>query len=324
MAHEIASTDCFYELNKDEKAWHGLGVRKDAITPEFLRSNEAGFVFDVAQESAQLADGTILDSVRVNRRVDNGQILAVVGPNTHAPSKGYTHLVDIAQPLVEAGAVEISTAGTLRDGKRGYVSMRFLLESFEADVKPGDSIVSFLMLKDVLDGSGSASGNLCNTRVVCANTLAVAEKEAEKFGKMRFNHTSTYVQTMADFMANVNVAKRQFELTVAQYRALAQKDINKADLAKYVTLCLDLPETTLPSESKALAKIIENFERPEVASTDGTWFKAYNAAQSFLQWQIGSKNTKQSTRTDSMLFGPSNGQNRAWLSNALQLSGVSA
>ncbi len=323
MASEIEATDCFYELKKDDQAWHGKGVRLDCITPGFLRTPESKFCFGVWQEKAFLADGRELSEVRVNMR-DNGQVLAVVGRDTHAPANGHEHLVDIATPLVESGACEIATAGTLRNGKRGYISLRFLSENFEADIAPGDTVVSFLMLKEMLDGMGAASANLCNTRVVCANTLAVAEREAEQFGRMRFNHTSTYVQTMADFASNLNVAKRRFELTIEQYRALAKRDINAADLKKYVAICLDIPETTLGSENKALCKILENFEKKEVSSTEGTWFKAYNSAQSFLQWQQGSKNTPQSRRTDNMLFGQSAGQNRAWLTNALAMSGVSA
>lgn len=324
MAHEIASNDCFYELLKDAKAWHGLGLRREDITPEFLASRESGFARDIVQEQAFLKDGTVIGDIRVNRFVDTGEIVATVGADTHAPAQGFMHLVDIAKPLVEAGACEIATAGTLRGGRRGYISLRFLTETFEADIAQGDSVVSFLMLKEMLDGKGAASLNLCNTRVVCANTLAVAEREAEQFGKMRFNHTATYVQTMADFASNVNVAKRRFELTVSQYRALAAKDVNASDLKRYVSICLDIPETTLASENKALCKILENFEKKEVSATDGTWFKAYNAAQEYLQWQQGSKNTPQARRTDNMLFGPSAAQNRQWLTNALTMSGVSA
>lgn len=324
MAHEIASTDVFYELTKDSKAWHGLGQRRDVITPEFLASKESGFARQVVQEQAFLKDGTPVGDIRINRFVDTGEIIASVGADTHAPADGFMHLVNIARPLVDSKACEVATAGTLRGGRRGYVSLRFLTENFEADIAPGDSVVSFLMLKEMLDGKGAASLNLCNTRVVCANTLAVAEREAEQFGRMRFNHTPDYVATMADFAANVNVAKRRFELTVSQYRALANSCINQNDLKRYVTVCLDLPETTLASENKALCKILENFEKKEINSTDGTWFKAYNAAQEYLQWQAGSKNTPQARRTDNMLFGPSATMNRQWLTNALQMSGVSA
>ncbi len=322
MAHEIASNDVFFELNKDDKAWHGLGTRLDTILPEFLRAS--GFVFPVKQEPLFLADGTEVSEAKVNRRTDTGEILAVVGNNTHAPENGYTHLIDWASPLVESGAVEIATAGTLRGGKRAYISMRFLTDTLEADVAPGDAITSFLMAKDMLDGSGSALIGLCNTRTVCANTLAIAEKEMEKFGKVRFSHTKTYTVTMESFRDAVNVAKRNFEMSVEQYRALAQKSVNQHDLHKYVALCLDIPETTLVGENKALAKIMENFEKPEVASTDGTWFKAYNSAQAYLQWQQGTKNTAQVTRTNNMLFGPGAGQNRQWLALALQSSGVTA
>ena len=323
MAHEIASnSDVFFELNKDQKAWHGLGTRLNLISPEFLRSS--GFVFPVKQETLFLADGTEVQEAKVNRRVDTGEILAVVGSNTHAPDNGYTHLIDWATPLVEVGAVEIATAGTLRGGRRAYISMRFLTDTLEADVAPGDAIASFLMAKDVLDGSGSALVGLCNTRTVCANTLASAEKDMERFGKVRFSHTKTYTATMESFRDAVNVAKRNFEMSVEQYRALANRDINQNDLHKYVALCLDIPETTLVSENKTFAKIMENFERPEVASTDGTWFKAYNSAQAYLQWQQGTKNTAQMTRTNNMLFGPGAGQNRQWLALALQSSGVTA
>lgn len=321
MAHEIANNDVFFELNKDEKAWHGLGTRIDSISPDFLRAS--GFVFPVVQEPLFLADGTEVSEAKVNRRTDTGAILAVIGKETHAPDNGYTHLIDWASPLVDSGAVEIATAGTLRGGKRAYISMRFLTDTLQADVAPGDVITSFLMAKDVLDGSGSALVGLCNTRTVCANTLAIAEKEMEKFGRVRFSHTKTYTSTMESFRDSVNVAKRNFEMSMDQYRALACRDINQADLHKYVALCLDVPETTLPKENKALAKILENFNRAEVASTDGTWFKAYNSAQAYLQWQQGTKNTAQVARTNNMLFGPGAGQNRQFLTLALQQSGVS-
>ena len=68
-------------------------------------------------------------------------------------------------------------------------------------------------------------------RVVCANTEAMARgSKASKL--IRVRHSRMVEQNVERLRDIMNVANQEFEATCDQYRFLASRDINKADLEK--------------------------------------------------------------------------------------------
>ena len=75
--------------------------------------------------------------------------------------------------------------------------------------------------------------------MVCANTLALSiRSDASKL--IRVKHTRDVHENLENIRETMNVINAEFEATAEQYKLLARKTINRADLEKYVRLVFDV------------------------------------------------------------------------------------
>ena len=78
-------------------------------------------------------------------------------------------------------------------------------------------------------------------RVVCQNTLSMAHgSDASKL--IRVKHTKDVLENLANIREVMDLANAEFEATAEQYRLLARKSINQADLRKYVKRVLKVED----------------------------------------------------------------------------------
>ena len=108
-------------------------------------------------------------------------------------------------------------------------------------------------------------------------------------------------QTLANIREVMNLANQEFEATAEQYRLLARKSINQADLRKYVKLVLKVEDrqVTATDERRSLAGTLEGTEvrgtwRQEDGGGDvvlsfspdfGTFKARYNHAKAPGEWK---------------------------------------
>ena len=100
----------------------------------------------------------------------------------------------------------------------------------------------FILLSNSHDGTTAIRVGYTPIRVVCVNTLAFAHSHKES-NLLRIRHTKsaqTNLDNVRDIMDNINA---QFEATAEQFRFLASRDFNQADVRKYVKVLLNVDKT---------------------------------------------------------------------------------
>ena len=115
----------------------------------------------------------------------------------------------------------------------------------------------------------------------------------------------------------------QFQATAEQYRLLAHKSVNQADLQRYVKKVLKVKEdgkdagTRMNNIIEEIVGLAEAGRGNDLPSIRGTYWAAYNGVTEWLAYGRGSK---PQTRLDSLWFGDSAAMNRQALATALEMA----
>jgi phage/plasmid-like protein (TIGR03299 family) len=188
-------------------------------------------------------------------------------------------------------------------------------------IAQGDEIEKFILLSHGHDGSLAVRCGFTPIRVVCQNTLSMAHgSTASKL--IRVKHTKDIHQNLANIREVMNLANAEFEATAEQYRLLARKSINQADLTKYVKRVLKVEDEKEPSTrtKNTIAEIIglcESGRGNNLPSVSGTYWTAFNGVSEWLSYNRG---RNQDSRLNSLWFGDSANMNRHALETALQMA----
>lgn len=240
MSHEVETMMFVGQL-----PWHRLGTKLDnpPTTQEALI--QAGLDWEVALKDLVTIDGESV-SHKAAYRMSDGQILGVVGPGSHP----YQNRKAFAwfDPFVQGGQATLETAGSLRTGKRVWILAK--LNRDPSVIARGDEVNKYILLAHAHDGSLSIRVGFTPVRVVCANTLAMAQ-ECDASKLLRIRHTKHADKVMEEVRDIMNLADASFEATAEQYRGLARKHVHAGDLDKYVKLVLKRPTTAREAAAEA-------------------------------------------------------------------------
>jgi phage/plasmid-like protein (TIGR03299 family) len=299
--------------------WHGLGTPlTDNDLYDWHRTcRKAGLDWDVDLVTIQTADTHADVAHRAVRRASDGRILGVVGPR-------YTVLQNRDafawfQPFLDAGEAALHTAGSLRQGSRVWVLAK--LNRDPLVIAGGDEVEKYLLLSHSHDGSLAVRLGFTPVRVVCANTLAMAHgSDASKL--IRVKHTKELLLNLANIREVMDLANQEFEATAEQYKLLARKSINQADLRQYVKTVLGVKDDQEPGTrlSNTIAEIIalaEAGKGNDLPSVRGTWWAAYNGT---AEWLSYSRGRSQANRLNSLWFGDGASLNKHALETALEMA----
>ncbi len=237
MAHMIANTarGTAAMAFVGAKPWHGLGQELTAGAPVEVWTREAGFDWEAlaAVPMFTRADGITVPygDKQVIYRSDTGAPLSVMG-------KGYKivqprEVLGFFESLIAGHGMHLETAGILDGGRRMWALAK---NGHGGDIVPGDTVHQYLMLATSLDGTTPTTATFCATRVVCANTIAIALREAannigkDKAGKaarksaVRVSHRTIFdADDVKRQMGLADDAWRQFATDCAM---LADKGVN--------------------------------------------------------------------------------------------------
>lgn len=297
MAHEVENM-----MYMGETPWHGLGRRViDAPTSEEA-IRIAGLDWKVDRVPLITAEGAPVDHKALVRATDK-KVLGVVGPR-YQPLQN-SEAFAFFDPFIKAGEANYETAGSLREGKRVWILAKINRKPIE--VVKNDLVEKFLLLSNSHDGTLAVRVGFSPIRVVCANTLRLAHGD-QGSELIRIRHTAKMVKTLDEIREIVNLADARFEATAEQYKALAAKDCNKSDLAKYVHQVFEFSEEPATerikeNQEEVLGNIIKLFESGKGAEYHrGSYWGAYNAVTEYLGYEKG---RSQDSRLDSLWFGES-------------------
>lgn len=254
----------------------------------------------------------------VIRRVEDGKILGKPVGATFQPLQ-WTEAMKPFEPFLKSREARIETAGSLRGGSRVWALAKINRDPMV--IAKGDEVNKYILLSHGHDGSLAIRFGFTPIRVVCANTLALAHRDnASKL--IRIRHTEQAVVTLEKVHETMNLANAEFEATAEQYRFLASRHINTADLMKYVKTVLKIdPKEELSSRMKNIVeKVIGMCESGignDISSVRGTWWTAYNGVNEYLSYSYGNS---VDTRLDSLWFGQNAALNKTALETALEMA----
>jgi phage/plasmid-like protein (TIGR03299 family) len=314
MPHEVETMAFFGHV-----PWHGLGtpLAEEDLYDWRRACEKAGLAWDVELTPLVTADTNAKVAHRAVRRKTDGRVLGVVGPRFCVLQN--REAFRWFQPFLDAKEAALHTAGSLREGSRVWVLAKLNREPLV--IAPGDEVEKFVLLSHGHDGSLAVRVGFSPIRVVCANTLALAHR-ADASKLIRVRHSKSIHENLANIREVMNLANQEFEATAEQYRLLARRSINQADLRRYVkrVLKVDDQESVATRTANLMDQIIglcESGKGNDLPSIRGTYWAAYNGVTEWLGYQRG---RSQQSRLDSLWFGDSANVNRHAFQVALEMA----
>lgn len=300
MAHEIEESDTMF--NVGSVPWHGLGTVMDEPPVTIKDAIDAsGLGWWVDKKPMFLQSGETVEDHYCTVRSDNGNQLGVVGSD-------YTVLqnedaFEWFEPLIDEGMIEIVSAGSLRSGKRVWIQARVV--GAEEEARPGDIVRQHLLMAHSHDGSLNVRGDFVGLRVVCANTLRMAQREGGELFRVR--HTKSVKQRLEYQRTIVQQNIDAFHRSMNLVRKMTKVQVDAEELIRYVNDVFQ-PETE-QALTKRVDRVIDLFESGRGNRGESVW-DLYNGVTEFLNWERG---RDLDSRINSLWFGEAANLNgRAW------------
>lgn len=322
MAHEITSKDAFGYVG--EKAWHGLGVEMEAGLSAQEAFNRLGLGWSTELHpvpALTLPDGrkvTVADS-RLHVRMDTATCLGIVGKDYKAiPNQ---QMAEFADALAgEDKAIRVETGGSLRGGKRVFVLVKL---PGDTEVLDGDQLKNYVCISNGHDGLNAFRVFFTPIRVVCANTLAMAEGTLTG---ARFAHDGDVTKKIELARTALGILSRHSEQFVDNARKMAKVSLTKEKINDYFDIVYGRTfgdEMTEKHTNDTLGLWRGNLSEAKntVRSTEGTAWHAMNAVTFYHDHQRGRfKEVAESEgRVHSNLFGASANAKQIAYNEAMKL-----
>ena len=322
MAHELdfnketGEARMFYAGK--EKPWHGCGIQLDtpATAEEAITFAQLNWL--VTKEPIFTKDGLEVPErfATVREVVEKGkkkrEPLSVVGSN-------YTILQNhecftFFDPVVDRDEAVYETAGSLRGGKQVW-----LLAKLGDVIKVvGDDIIErYVALTNSHDGTSSVQATLTGTRVVCANTLAMA------FGSrghaISIRHTKSMKDRLGEAARVMGIVTKQTKESTDAFKKMVKDRWTEAELDAYFNaLYPDNEEAKSNTRTEniriSLARLHDR-ECTIAPKSAGTAWSAYNSVTAFTSHEMTMQ--KNNNRFNSVTFGSGAWVNRQALKLAL-------
>lgn len=278
MAHEIESI-----AYANQVPWHGLGARlDDSATPEeFLKAAKLDWEVNLHPLIAKVGDDEIAVPGRfaLIRNTDN-QVMTVTG-SAWKPLQNRDTL-DFMTRYCAAGGAKMETAGSLRNGKIVW-GLAKLAHSFE--VRPGDRVEGYMLITSPHVVGQAITVRTTTVRVVCANTMAMAERDASSQVHYRQNHLTAFDVDAAK--AAVENAHEELAACERRAKTLDKLKLSVEDAVLKVLVPTFAPEILTDSDviknimnadvmPKKIAEILHSVEHAPGAISDPTGWSVMN------------------------------------------------
>lgn len=298
MSHEILSSDGMFTVR--QQAWHGLGhvfedypKRAEAqaiahpwepVEKPLFRQREVVDEQGVAHVSYEEIEGW-----KSTVRNDNDDLLGVV-------SAGYTpvlntELWDVAEAIEKSGAdVMFETAGSLQGGKKVWALVR-LQDPIVIKGDPRGETIPYYALQNSHDGDGAFKGMATVTRIVCANTLRVADMEASNRGtEFTFRHSTNVGERVTQAQEALSKWRESLAAWQEQSEVLISQKLEPLAATDFLERFLPMPPESLITEQvkknveSDRSKWLESYNGITGEGLKGTSYGLVQASVEFLNW----------------------------------------
>ncbi|MEK7578545.1 MAG: DUF932 domain-containing protein [Patescibacteria group bacterium] len=221
---------------------------------------------------------------RYLRRVDTKELFACVGHsyNILQNNRAFQHL----QPFVDSGKMEIVSGGIGSGGKVCYISGRVI--GSDGEVAHDDRIENYFNIINPFDGIKAVYALFSPRRLNCDNQIrGVLRDDASKM--IRIKHSSQVEMNLTKVMEIVDMAQADFRANLEQYQFLARRQVNSADIKKYVTrlwevegLARDEISTRTNNILEGVFEFIHSGIGQNTPSTKGSFFWLWQGVNGYL------------------------------------------
>lgn len=247
----------------DEAPWHGLGKR----VPESITTQElcvaAGLDWSVRKVPAPGA--RIIEA----KKGVYDRYLVLRDPVTDEPSpvamgmvRGTYELLQnteafaFFEPFIESGFAAFHTAGALGNGERVWVLVKL---KGEIVISGDDQVDRYLLLSNTHDGSGSVSVRFTPIRVVCQNTLNIANKKGSAVVSVR--HTRNLSHNLAEAQARelMLVIEKVFAESAVLFGEMARRIISAGEADHLLNVLFPRKDKTKePERWRRIREVLED------------------------------------------------------------------
>jgi phage/plasmid-like protein (TIGR03299 family) len=234
--------------------WHKLGTVIAGVPTAAEALNLAKLDWEVVQEPIFDSDCREIETHRLNRRVDTRKVLGVV-KNGWEPVQN-ARLLEIAESLAQVDGQDfrpvIETAGSLRGGQIVWALVKVGERTFADSAHK-----NYFLLSNGHDGLRAIKGTLTDVRVVCANTLRVAETSVSSLYVSHARGVESRIKAAIETLGWANEASRS---TFAIYEALAATSVSKDKAVSiFRDLVIESEEMATAGELRAVDQMAELF-----------------------------------------------------------------
>ncbi|GAB1644346.1 DUF932 domain-containing protein [Krasilnikovia sp. MM14-A1259] len=231
MAHELETLANGQTAFASAKlsAWHRLGQITDGcMTAEDVMSKAwlGGWeVRKIRLEGMEITDEGVTKvdcpdkfmTVRTNPVTGATEYLGIVGDEYNVVQN--EQVAEMLNLLVDESGAHLETAGSMRGGKRVFVTMKLPTAMEIAGV---DRLDLYLAATTAHDGTASLRVDATPVRIVCANTQRMAYARSE--GSYTFRHTSNIGAKISDAREALGLMWKHF----GDWQTEAEKMINES------------------------------------------------------------------------------------------------
>ena len=233
MSHEIFDNQIAWA---NEVPWHGLGTQMspDATGEEFLKAAKLDWEVRAHPLYAEIEGERIaIPNKSAFIRSSDNKVMTVAS-NDWKPLQN-RDAIEFMQRYVTAGGAQIEVVGALRDGAVVWGLAR-LGHAFE--VRPGDRSEGYLLINVPHVVGKAISVSTTAIRVVCANTMAMAERAKELHYKQ--NHLKEFDVEAAK--ATIEAAHESLAAAERRSKTLDSLKLTMEDAVKKVLVPIFEPK----------------------------------------------------------------------------------
>lgn len=275
-----------------EVPWHGLGhkVPSDLSTDQMMQA--AGLDWTVQKIPAFVKindESQNIDAAALVRSSDN-KILDVVSSDWNPVQN--QEAFDFFQDFVNAGDMEMHTAGSLKGGQIVWALAK-IKDSFE--LFGGDQVDSYMLFTNPHVYGQSLDIRFTPIRVVCNNTLtlSLSQKGGTAF---KLSHRREFVADQAKQALGIAHAKLDEYKSMASW--MGSKRYDNESIKAYFQ---ELFPSQGDKDSRNAIKALEVLElQPGAKFAEGSWWQAFNAVTYMTDHLMGRSND---ARLQSAWFG---------------------
>lgn len=271
--HGIMENDQMFSA-RGIRPWHGLGtiVQDCPTSEEAIRLANLGW--EVVQEPVCLQSGKPINGVYANIRTDTQDVLGIVR-DRYRIVQNIDSFSFVDNIINNSKGIECryETAGSLFNGKRIFMLVRL------PDINlVGDAVENYLFFSNSHDGSTGLMAGITNIRVVCNNTLQMAEKGASRLWKIR--HTESLKGKQAEAEIALGLALSYNERIKEDAERLALQKVDEEKFFRKFFEELKLVEKNKEKVMLAIADLYHN--KNDLQNFKGTKWGLYNAVCDYV------------------------------------------